>query len=109
MPDQAASLGQDQPRILAGQADGDPFGHRIERLGHDVGAAHLQQPPDRGPLLGPHVRTERAAHLAGRFQVAARLLVPLLGRRRAELLQQLQLEVILQHLVVPVADPVLVC
>ena len=99
MPRQSASLGQDQPRILARQAEGDPFGHRPERLGHYIGASHLKQSLDRRPLLGPYVCAERAAHLPDRFHLSARTLVPLTGRPGAELLQEFQLEVILRRLV----------
>lgn len=107
MADQPTGLGQRQPRILVRQADRNLLGHRAERLGHHVGAPEVKQLLDRCPLLAPHVRAERATHVSRRFLQDTGPLVPGSSLRRAELLQELQFQMILKDLVITVAEAVI--
>ena len=73
---------------------------RPERPGDDLGAAALQQLLDRRPVLGAHVGAERRRHLARVEQQLRGPAVPVARGGRPEVLGQLQLEVVEQHLVV---------
>ena len=92
--------GEQQPRVGGDEAVRQHALQRPERAGDDLGAAPVQQLLDRRPVLGAHVRPERGRHFARLQQQLGGAPVPVAAGRRAEVLGQLQLQVVQQHLVV---------
>ena len=91
---------EQQPRVAGDQTVRQHALQWPQRTGDDLGAAPVQQLLDGRPVLGAHVRAERRRHLARVQQQLGGPAVPLAAGGRAEVLGQLQFEVVEQHLVV---------